>query len=260
MIASGQNVKRLLDFGARGPSRPAQVAVLRQPETDHPGFHRVRAHQREMHLAPNGTFFNRLTPPLQHQLDSFVAGPGRSSSPRARRMRLHRPCLTHSSWRRYAVSHLPYSLGISRQEEPVLATHRMPPSTTRWSFGGLPTPPFCGGNNVRTDAHCSSVSLASSGAIVVIAGGLSLRSATLAARQRAAAAWCARLHADHPKRKRLRRFGAAIARTSLLASGTVGGIRPRSRPPFYRLCRRHLLRRGRRCGRPPGRRGRAGKG
>src|SRR4051812_9814938 len=30
--------------------------------------------------------------PLQHQLGSFVAGPGSSSSPNARRMRCHRPC------------------------------------------------------------------------------------------------------------------------------------------------------------------------
>jgi hypothetical protein len=27
-------------------------------------------------------------------------GPGNDSSPRASRMRCHRPCLTHSSWRR----------------------------------------------------------------------------------------------------------------------------------------------------------------
>src|SRR5215210_1624322 len=37
---------------------------------------------------------------LQHQLGSFVAGPGRSSSPNTRRMRCHKPCCTHSSWRR----------------------------------------------------------------------------------------------------------------------------------------------------------------
>ena len=32
MIASGQNLKRLLSFGAKGPRRPAQVAALRRPE------------------------------------------------------------------------------------------------------------------------------------------------------------------------------------------------------------------------------------
>ena len=31
VTASGQNVKRLLKFGGRGPKRPAQVAALRRP-------------------------------------------------------------------------------------------------------------------------------------------------------------------------------------------------------------------------------------
>jgi hypothetical protein len=31
IMASGQNVKRLLKFGGRGPKRPAQVAALRSP-------------------------------------------------------------------------------------------------------------------------------------------------------------------------------------------------------------------------------------
>ena len=39
MIASGQNVKRLLAFIARRPSRPAQVAALRRPEAGRPRFH-----------------------------------------------------------------------------------------------------------------------------------------------------------------------------------------------------------------------------
>ena len=37
---------------------------------------------------------------LQHQLDFFVAGPGKSSSPNARRIRRHVPFFNHSSWRR----------------------------------------------------------------------------------------------------------------------------------------------------------------
>jgi transposase len=45
MIASGQNVKRLLAFGARRPRRPAQVAALRWPEADRPGFHGVRRYR-----------------------------------------------------------------------------------------------------------------------------------------------------------------------------------------------------------------------
>ena len=35
LIAAGQNVKRLLTFGERGPRRGAQVAALRQP-SPHP--------------------------------------------------------------------------------------------------------------------------------------------------------------------------------------------------------------------------------
>ncbi len=45
MIASGQNVKRLLAFGTRGPKRPAQAAALRRPEPGRCGFHEVRGHR-----------------------------------------------------------------------------------------------------------------------------------------------------------------------------------------------------------------------
>jgi hypothetical protein len=45
MIASGQNVKRLLAFGTRGPRRVAQVAALRGPEASCPGFHGARRHR-----------------------------------------------------------------------------------------------------------------------------------------------------------------------------------------------------------------------
>src|SRR5215208_4053440 len=41
MIASGQNVKRLLTFGTRGPRRPAQVAALRRAEAGRYGFQEV---------------------------------------------------------------------------------------------------------------------------------------------------------------------------------------------------------------------------
>ena len=47
--------------------------------------------------------------------------------------------------------------------------------------------------------------------------------ARLAFRQRAATAWCALLHADHPRRKPLRPSDSAIARTNLLASSTLSG-------------------------------------
>ncbi|HET7272223.1 MAG TPA: transposase [Rubrobacter sp.] len=47
MIASGQNVKRLLTFGAKGPRRPAQVADLRRPAAGRSEFCEViRVHRR----------------------------------------------------------------------------------------------------------------------------------------------------------------------------------------------------------------------
>ena len=55
MIASGQNVMRLLSFRSKGPRRVAPVSGSRPsrvswcPKTS-----------REMHMGPSGTFFNRL--------------------------------------------------------------------------------------------------------------------------------------------------------------------------------------------------------
>jgi Transposase DDE domain len=47
MIACGQNVKRLLAFGSRGPRRVAQAAALRRPEACClRKFHGVRRHRR----------------------------------------------------------------------------------------------------------------------------------------------------------------------------------------------------------------------
>lgn len=45
MIASGQNVKRLVAFGSRPPRRVAQVAALRRPEAGRPGLRDVRKHR-----------------------------------------------------------------------------------------------------------------------------------------------------------------------------------------------------------------------
>jgi transposase len=45
MIASGQNVKRLVAFRSRGPRKPAQATALRRPEAGRPGFHKVREHR-----------------------------------------------------------------------------------------------------------------------------------------------------------------------------------------------------------------------
>ncbi len=140
--------------------------------------------------------------------------------------------------------------GVGRRS-PTCRTLRASPATTslfwpptgcrrarrggRWA-ACLSHPPLCGGRMGRTSVHCSSVSLASSGAIAAVSSGLSPASAVLAARfatlQRAATAWCTRLQVDHPKRKRRRSLGSTIASTSFLASGTVGGIRPARRSPF----------------------------
>ena len=45
MIASGQNVKRLLVFGSRPPRRVARAAALRRPEAGRPWFGGVRSHR-----------------------------------------------------------------------------------------------------------------------------------------------------------------------------------------------------------------------
>jgi hypothetical protein len=65
ITASGQNIKRLLTFGSRGPRRPAQVAALRPPERPlfHPDRRRYRVHRWSgarhcsvfQHAARNGT-------------------------------------------------------------------------------------------------------------------------------------------------------------------------------------------------------------
>ena len=61
MIASGQNVKRLVAFGSRRPTRVAQVAALRRPEAARREFHGVREHRRRCTWPRGGTFFNRLS-------------------------------------------------------------------------------------------------------------------------------------------------------------------------------------------------------
>jgi hypothetical protein len=62
MIASGQNVKRLLSFGAKGPRRPAQVAALRRPEAGRPVFREVVREHRGRCVRPQRYFFNTLGP------------------------------------------------------------------------------------------------------------------------------------------------------------------------------------------------------
>ena len=57
MVASGQNVKRLLAFGSRGPRRPAQVAALRRPEAGRRGFHEIRKHCGRCRCSPTEILF-----------------------------------------------------------------------------------------------------------------------------------------------------------------------------------------------------------
>jgi transposase len=59
LIAAGQNVKRLLTFGERGPRREAQVAALRPPAPNPYKFRRARKHTRDA-LGVQRGFFNTL--------------------------------------------------------------------------------------------------------------------------------------------------------------------------------------------------------
>jgi transposase len=61
LIAAGQNIKRLLTYGQRGPKRPAQVAALRYPAHNSYGFCGVRKPRRRCFGVRRG-FFNTLTP------------------------------------------------------------------------------------------------------------------------------------------------------------------------------------------------------
>jgi transposase len=56
LIAAGQNVKRLLTFGTRGPKRPAQVAALRRPAPNPRGFCGVRRHRKRYSRRPARVF------------------------------------------------------------------------------------------------------------------------------------------------------------------------------------------------------------
>lgn len=59
MIASGQNLKRLLAFGTRSPRRVAQVAALRRPEAGRRGFHDLRIHRKRRQWCSARTFSTR---------------------------------------------------------------------------------------------------------------------------------------------------------------------------------------------------------
>ncbi len=56
LIAAGQNIKRLLAYGERGPRREAQVAALRRPAPDPYEFCSVRKHRKRCAWRPARVF------------------------------------------------------------------------------------------------------------------------------------------------------------------------------------------------------------
>ncbi len=63
LVASGQNVKRLVAFGSRGPRKPAQLAAVRRPEAGGPRFHKVREHRKSRPWGPARPFSTGCTLP-----------------------------------------------------------------------------------------------------------------------------------------------------------------------------------------------------
>jgi hypothetical protein len=59
LIAAGQNIKRLLTFGERGPRRLAQVAALRQPVPSPYKFRRARRHHKRILWTSSESFSTR---------------------------------------------------------------------------------------------------------------------------------------------------------------------------------------------------------
>jgi Transposase DDE domain len=60
LIASGQNVKRLLAFGGRKPKKPAQAAALWPPAATSHEISRAREHRSSRSWRPTKAFFNKL--------------------------------------------------------------------------------------------------------------------------------------------------------------------------------------------------------
>jgi hypothetical protein len=60
LIASGQNVKRLLAFGGCRPKKLAQSAALRPPAATGREISRAREHRAERSWLPTRAFFNSL--------------------------------------------------------------------------------------------------------------------------------------------------------------------------------------------------------
>jgi hypothetical protein len=60
LIASGQNVKRLVVFGGRRPKKLAQAAALRPPAATGHEVRCAREHRAERSWPPTRVFFNTL--------------------------------------------------------------------------------------------------------------------------------------------------------------------------------------------------------
>jgi hypothetical protein len=60
LIASGQNVKRLVALGGRGPKKLAQAATLRPPAVTGYKISRSRKHRAGLSWRPRRSFFNTL--------------------------------------------------------------------------------------------------------------------------------------------------------------------------------------------------------
>ena len=71
LIASGQNVKRLLTFGERRPKNPAQAAVLRPPVAMGHEISRAREHRWSRSWWPTKAFFNGLASLVAERTRTF---------------------------------------------------------------------------------------------------------------------------------------------------------------------------------------------
>ena len=86
LIASGQDIKRLLTFGHRGPRRPAQVAALRRPTSYPCELCGVRKHRRRCSRRPArvfqhaGLFSETSDSPDPLGIGSVGPGPGLTSA------------------------------------------------------------------------------------------------------------------------------------------------------------------------------------
>jgi hypothetical protein len=60
LIASGQNVKRLLTFEGRRPKKPAQAAALRPPVATGHEIGHTREHRSSRSWRSTKAFFNKL--------------------------------------------------------------------------------------------------------------------------------------------------------------------------------------------------------